>query len=595
MRSPMKCDRTAMVALIGARLPARIHIEDLRMRQFADGRSRVRFELSTGVDGANAIDDLVGQMVAVRLSGPNLAERHFGGIVRRVDELSRDERLVRFRCELAPPVWPHARQPRRRAFRQRSIPETIETVLANVAMRRELEHDYSVQELLVQQDETDWDFARRLMTGAGITYRFEHGPTGCRLVLSDATQAKLAPSDVPISGPWLSWRRRRQLVPRRDGAPKAVTRVEAVTEDPNVAPGAVIASSDSTDPRRYRVVRVDSRITAREGGFDCRIKVIAAPIEESPARPSIPQQSRPAGLFSATVDGYDHEESAGQIAVRLDGFEPGYDEAPIGSDVVAAAMPGHRVLLAFLEGGAEVGPLILGSLGQDCAAEVGGWSRLAVGSGSGGGTGIEDLMEGAEAFDHFSTADRRYEICAPSVELTSNPDLGAEYSRVVINSYGIDGVGGIVDIFASEQVLITLADCAMVSVSSLEDIPEAGNITLDCGAVGEILLRSGLECVPNSLLMSDEGIVINSEESITLMAGDCFITLDPEAGITMGCLENVATLDEVGFAVEAGGAIFEMGEDEMTFEAALADAAFEGEFSIETASFSVEAAIVNLL
>lgn len=85
-----------------------------------------------------------------------------------------------------------------RVFQHRSVPEILAAVLGDGlgvfgrSVTAELTRAYAPREYTVQFEETDFDFAHRLMEEEGITYYFRHEGGPERMVLADGDVAAVA-------------------------------------------------------------------------------------------------------------------------------------------------------------------------------------------------------------------------------------------------------------------------------------------------------------------------------------------------------------------------------------------------------------------
>lgn len=131
--------------------------------------------------------DLVDQSASVTLPGGRVVH----GVVQWVGALGRTDKGVRYRLTLAPRAADLRLRGRNRVFREQSVPSVVLSLLSEAGQpaRADLTGSYGPRPLVVQYQESDWDFVARLLEHEGIYFYFEHGPSGHTLVLSDRSGA----------------------------------------------------------------------------------------------------------------------------------------------------------------------------------------------------------------------------------------------------------------------------------------------------------------------------------------------------------------------------------------------------------------------
>ena len=150
-------------------------------------------------DAAIDVAAVVGQKARVEARNA-WGSRAWEGVVARM-ELVRSEPsgLSTYAIQVAPTAWLMTQRRSHRAFVHRSIPDIVATLLGewDVPFEKRLQASYSKLPLRVQYGESDFDFLRRLLAEAGITFWFEWLDDATRLVLSDAPHAREAERLVP--------------------------------------------------------------------------------------------------------------------------------------------------------------------------------------------------------------------------------------------------------------------------------------------------------------------------------------------------------------------------------------------------------------
>jgi type VI secretion system secreted protein VgrG len=142
-----------------------------------------------------AFDKLLGQKVGFGIAqGDRYDERPFHGICTRVVQLSRDKLFTRYRVGIVPGVWLLTQRVRSRIFQKKTIPDILKTVFEGFDAAYLLQGKYEPRDYCVQYQESDFNFASRLMEEEGIFYFFKFTEENHQLVLADNPQAHV---DVP--------------------------------------------------------------------------------------------------------------------------------------------------------------------------------------------------------------------------------------------------------------------------------------------------------------------------------------------------------------------------------------------------------------
>src|SRR5262252_2734558 len=133
-----------------------------------------RFELDLIAKNVTdvAFDKLLGQKVTVHLEQRDKSKRHFNGVCIRVsqggqDESDQDDKFTAYRMELVPELWRYTRKAQSRIFQQKTVPDILKEVLAEISPTVELPGDHFKRDYCVQYRETDFNFVSRLMEEEG--------------------------------------------------------------------------------------------------------------------------------------------------------------------------------------------------------------------------------------------------------------------------------------------------------------------------------------------------------------------------------------------------------------------------------------------
>ena len=185
--------------------------ESLSVRQFSVHEEMS--ELFTASIWARSPDDdidfetIVGKAASFRLSngvkGGGVDARTFTGIVNHMEQVQIESSgLSTYFLTIVPRLWLLTQRTNHRLFQHLSIPDIVQKLLA----AWKIEHRFEIQggsypelELRVQYGESDYDFMRRLLEEAGISFTFaDDAERGSILVLSDAPQANERRAGGPI-------------------------------------------------------------------------------------------------------------------------------------------------------------------------------------------------------------------------------------------------------------------------------------------------------------------------------------------------------------------------------------------------------------
>jgi type VI secretion system secreted protein VgrG len=156
---------------------------------------------------ARATDDaldfaaIIGKPASFRVANEHGA-RSFTGVVADIAQTHVEpEGLSTYSLQLAPTLWLLTKRTGHRIFQHLSVPEIAKKLLGewHIEPVVKLTHAYPKLPMRTQYGESDYDFLRRLLAEAGITFFFQT-PDGeeTKLVLSDAPQSGQPQREVPI-------------------------------------------------------------------------------------------------------------------------------------------------------------------------------------------------------------------------------------------------------------------------------------------------------------------------------------------------------------------------------------------------------------
>jgi type VI secretion system secreted protein VgrG len=136
------------------------------------------------------IEQLLGQPVTVTITQRDETTRFFNGIVNRFAQGGQDDWFYYYHAEVVPWLWLLTQTFQSRIFQQLSVPDILKEVFSyyEIEIDWQLAGTYHQRNYCVQYQETDFDFASRLMEEEGIYYYFEHTEETHKMVIADTPQ-----------------------------------------------------------------------------------------------------------------------------------------------------------------------------------------------------------------------------------------------------------------------------------------------------------------------------------------------------------------------------------------------------------------------
>ena len=151
------------------------------------------FELDLQAENTTSVDfdKLIGQKVSFGVQGadPGQTPRHFHGIVVEMVQGARDARLTSYSMTVAPEIWKLSCRYRSRIFQHIKIPDMLKQLFTGFDATYEIQGSFEQREYVVQYQESDLDFASRLMEEEGIYYFFKFTRGAHKLVLANTPQS----------------------------------------------------------------------------------------------------------------------------------------------------------------------------------------------------------------------------------------------------------------------------------------------------------------------------------------------------------------------------------------------------------------------
>lgn len=135
---------------------------------------------------------LLGQPVSVQVKIPDGTARYFNGVVSHWRQGNRDTRFTYYQALVVPKIWMLTQKYQSRIFQRQTVPQILKKVFSGYSVKQELVGTFNKREYCVQYNETDFEFASRLMEEEGIYYFFEHTASDHKMILANTPQSHRA-------------------------------------------------------------------------------------------------------------------------------------------------------------------------------------------------------------------------------------------------------------------------------------------------------------------------------------------------------------------------------------------------------------------
>lgn len=133
--------------------------------------------------------NILGKPVAISVKQSDGVERFFHGIVSHFQQGVRHARFTFYKAVIVPQVWMLTQRRQTKIYQQKSVPDILQEIVTGFNSRFELQGTFEKRNYCVQYQETDWDFASRLMEEEGIFYFFEHSNNEHKIVIANTPQS----------------------------------------------------------------------------------------------------------------------------------------------------------------------------------------------------------------------------------------------------------------------------------------------------------------------------------------------------------------------------------------------------------------------
>lgn len=148
-----------------------------------------------------AFEKLVGQQVSFGVLGGMLGmgNRDFDGIAIQVAQGARLDDFYSYEITVAPKIWKLTRTFRSRIFQHITVPDILKKIFEGYDVDYQIVGDFEERNYCTQYQESDFDFASRLMEEEGIYYYFQFPDRGQhKLVIANTPQSH---DDLPGGDP----------------------------------------------------------------------------------------------------------------------------------------------------------------------------------------------------------------------------------------------------------------------------------------------------------------------------------------------------------------------------------------------------------
>jgi type VI secretion system secreted protein VgrG len=149
------------------------------------------YEVVAVVSPTLSVDALVGAGASLRIRDRWDATRDVEAVVAEVTIVASDDVEARAELLLRPAVYQLTLGRDCRTFRNQSVPELVDAVLAEHGLRArwELVGSYTSREYVAQYREDDWSFVTGLLASEGIYFWFDHADGSALVCADDSTRA----------------------------------------------------------------------------------------------------------------------------------------------------------------------------------------------------------------------------------------------------------------------------------------------------------------------------------------------------------------------------------------------------------------------
>jgi type VI secretion system secreted protein VgrG len=133
--------------------------------------------------------EILGQAVSIDIIQRDGTARVLTGIINHFSQRNRDRRFTYYHATIVPTVWLLTQASQSRIFQHKSVPDILKEVFEGFDVSYELQGTFKPRNYCVQYQETDFNFASRLMEDEGIFYFFEHTGGKNKMIIANTPQS----------------------------------------------------------------------------------------------------------------------------------------------------------------------------------------------------------------------------------------------------------------------------------------------------------------------------------------------------------------------------------------------------------------------
>lgn len=214
VETPLGSSSLAICAFSGREAVSRLY--EFKLTMLGSPHSDIDFSKILGKSGTVFVDDPM-----------SLEPRYFNGIFTSFAETGRTDQFSQYEATLAPKHWMMGLNRNCGNFQRMTVPQILKEVFTGYDVNFELKSTYPYRDYVVQYEESDLDFAMRLMEEVGIYFHFKHEKDKHTLELCDQTVSQVSIPGVsaiifePVIGGVrpdnriYEWRREQQITTKQ--------------------------------------------------------------------------------------------------------------------------------------------------------------------------------------------------------------------------------------------------------------------------------------------------------------------------------------------------------------------------------------------
>ena len=135
------------------------------------------------------VQSILGQAVTIGFTHRDATARTLSGIVNRFSQGERNTRFTYYHATIVPNVWILTQNIQSRIFQHKTVLDILKEVFEGFNVSYEVQRNLKPRNFCVQYNESDFDFASRLMEEEGFYYFFDHTGETDKMVIADTPQS----------------------------------------------------------------------------------------------------------------------------------------------------------------------------------------------------------------------------------------------------------------------------------------------------------------------------------------------------------------------------------------------------------------------